>query len=119
MNIDWNGEGIPPVGLEVEARVAVGYYVGAAKSEWATCQLVCSSRAYVVLRCIGSGYSEDHEVSHELALVEFRPIRTAEQIAAEERAHQIELMSDIFRDVGSVGIQSGVAALYDAGYRKP
>lgn len=45
-------------------------------------------------------------------------VPTAQQIAAEERAHQIELMADIFRDAGSVGVQPGVAALYDAGYRK-
>jgi hypothetical protein len=48
----------------------------------------------------------------------FRPIKTAEQIAAEERLQAIDEMQ---RDSGWQGKGGGCpfAALYDKGYRKP
>jgi hypothetical protein len=45
----------------------------------------------------------------------FRPIRTPEQIATEERENAINAMIDI---VMTDNIRSNCADLYDAGYRK-
>ncbi|MOA57078.1 hypothetical protein D3C78_1811840 [compost metagenome] len=46
----------------------------------------------------------------------FRPIRTPEQIAAEEREKALEAMFKIYHDAGE--FRTGLAALYEAGYRK-
>lgn len=114
----WNGpeDGLPPVGLEVEARIAVGHYVGATKSDWAKCQVVALTRAYAILRCIGEEFSSDHEVSQELSLVEFRPVRTAE-----ERSKACDEMYGVILSLPKdrQHNRSDICeALYDAGYRK-
>lgn len=49
--------------------------------------------------------------------VAFRPIRTPKQIAEDERDAAILDMERICR-IGDFG-SGGLAALYDAGYRKP
>lgn len=48
----------------------------------------------------------------------FRPIRTAEQVAAEEREKAIKEMMMHGVDAGDSTIEYSCAALYDAGYRK-
>jgi len=124
---EWNGEGLPPVGTVCE---------------WAGCTFAPEDPKEPDLH-IGDqvkiiAHFKDGEL--DLAAFTFNPqihnpdrgtawvnqgaygcfrhIRTPEQIAAEERASQIELMADIFRDAPQVGVQAGMAALYDAGYRK-
>lgn len=47
----------------------------------------------------------------------FRPIRTAEQVAAEDRKKTIEYMHKIYME-GARDHKGGLAAIYDAGYRK-
>ncbi|HGN2642955.1 hypothetical protein V3399_29755 [Pseudomonas aeruginosa] len=49
----------------------------------------------------------------------FRPLRTPEQIAAEEREKSIEEMRELVGDIDKVPTWSdALAALYDAGYRR-
>jgi hypothetical protein len=61
------------------------------------------------------GFREQH---WHMRNVRFRPIKTAEQIAAEERLQAIDEMQ---RDSGWQGKGGGCpfASLYDKGYRKP
>ena len=107
----WNGEGLPPVGTVCDFNDGCG-------GDYKRVEIMYVSSMTVLVKFLGK-LSEDVEGAyspHESLY--FRPIRTPEQIAAEERASQIELMADIFRDAPQVGVQAGMAALYDAGYRK-
>ena len=97
----WSGEGLPPVGV--------------------VCMAGCEQVVIVAHHCNGihAIYAES-EVDGLLYYGEpneFRPIRTPEQIAADEREAAILDMERICR-IGDFG-SGGLAALYDAGYRKP
>jgi hypothetical protein len=51
--------------------------------------------------------------------MDFRPIRTPEQIAAEEREKAIDAMNKLVGDIEKIPTwRDALAALYDAGYRK-
>lgn len=99
----WIGEGLPPVGLEVEID-HLGSYQG---------------RGIVLFygeeRCLIRNTSKGLEREQTGAINEyaFRSIRTPEQIAAEERARQIK------RIIHDLDVPLAVASrAYDAGYRK-
>ncbi|WP_434706883.1 hypothetical protein J3Q07_08195 [Pseudomonas sp. D4-18] len=106
----WDGEGLPPVGTELEA--------GFACEEFETWHKGV---------CVAVG--EDPEGREEFCVVKFgnklamytdegrrmRPIRTPEQIAAEERARGIHEMRVAAGSLNSFPFEQ----LYDAGYRKP
>lgn len=117
----WNGEGLPPVGTELEAGFACEEFENWHKGI-----------------CVASG--EDPEGRQEFCVVQFgnklamyttesgrmRPIRTAEQIAADERLHEIRnalttinskvlFPNDLVR--GNI-LAAAVEAMIDAGYRK-
>lgn len=104
----WNGEGLPPVGMFCEAKndisgewdavdeVLVHTIIGGAPTA------VCKRNDRVFLARVG----------------ELRPIRTLEQIAAEERKQSIDEMCLHGVDAGDSTIEYTCAALYDAGYRK-
>lgn len=106
----WNGEGLPPVGTYLEA--------GFAYEEFATWHKGL---------CIAVG--EDPEGREDFCVVQFgrkiamysaeekrmRPIRTAEQIAADERAAAIEEIRQLLLSGANGSIES---VIYDAGYRK-
>lgn len=101
----WDGQGLPPVGVEFERR-----FVEKEGSSWAWGKVIAhgSRRVFYVDRT-------GEEWSHAPADMEFRPIRTAEQIAADERKAAIKEM------IGHIGGSRRCEAevLYDAGYRKP
>ena len=104
----WSGEGLPPVGVVCEAKsMARG-----SERDWFKASVLYSSAYTIVL----DDYQAGEFVAHP-ATLQFRPIRTPEQIAAGEREAAILDMERICRsgDFGS----GGLAALYDAGYRKP
>lgn len=102
-NHEWDG-GIPPVGTECEYLCAEG-------GEWRKCEVVAYYFANVVaVDALRSAAVLMHPMM-------FRPIKTPEQIAAEERQQAIDEMMHLavapcrsYKDV--------VSALYDAGYRK-
>lgn len=104
----WAGEGLPPVGLEVERSMS--------QHSWKRTTICGHSTdgAYASFYDGDGlmGWSDD---------CKFRPIRTAEQIAAEEREAQVDKMLDLFE--GAAGKQNydmraGIEAIYDGGYQK-
>lgn len=119
-NIDWNGEGLPPVGTVCE------YDANSNGKEptWRTVEIVYLSEWVIVLRCVKAPEPNLGEVGVELAKdlysgLErlFRPLPTPEQIAAEEREKAID---DIAEIIGSLWSSEREAAefLYKAGYRR-
>jgi hypothetical protein len=99
----WNGTGLPPVGTVCEGR-------GRLDGEWREVVVL----AHRIGRAVVS--FTDHERLQWCESDELRPIRTPEQVAAEEREKAIHEMAKI---VGwtPTNIDS-CAKLYDAGYRK-
>ncbi len=109
----WSGEGLPPVGVVCEV-----FNRELSNPEWEKCTILFAGKHRFLYdsescaeRC---GYIEN---------LEFRPVRTTEQIAADEREAAIkEMMSHIYACLPrECWDESGPAcfALYDAGYRKP
>ena len=102
----WPGEGLPPVGVVCEM-----HYCG----EWEKTEILCIGVKHVFIRQIAVT-GEAFECSLNLSACQFRPIRTPEQIAADEREAAVNGML-CYDALG--GSRRGLAeALYDAGYRK-
>lgn len=105
----WDGNSTPPVGTVCEV-LRFG--------EWVECEIVAhlpvDNRVDVVFTFTHRNGMQDwsYEGSHDLRYI--RPIKSLEQIAAEEREKMIEEISD---DLG-IG-QYTAAKMYDKGYRKP
>lgn len=78
----WTGEGLPPVRTVCVLRTKRDEPVGG----WMDAEIMYSSKTAVVWRWEG----RKEEFGAEWSEVEFRPIRTPEQIAAEEREKAIE-----------------------------
>jgi hypothetical protein len=106
----WTGYGLPPVGTVCETWFDDG------KACWHECEVIHHKSddqrlAAVILR-------GEHKGRLSWGM-DFRPIRTPEQIAAEEREKAIQAMHDIVGDIERVPTwDDALAALYDAGYRK-
>ena len=107
----WSGEGLPPVGVVCEYRCA--------NSQWRQVKVIAhmiemqkdnpcavSQLGDTGPLCIGGASS-------------FRPIRTPEQIAADEREAAIDEMLASTPAPGSDISLRVCEKLYDAGYRKP
>jgi hypothetical protein len=108
--IKWDGEGLPPVGVICEAANPHG-------DDWCRCIILAWDAECAVFRTeIGSGYPYIYD---GLRIGSFRPIRTPEQIAQQERQAAIEEMDAVFSSNFEGHRKDGLQALYDAGYRKP
>lgn len=107
----WNGEGAPPVGAQVEYQRR-----GAPNGKWYPTQINFLSGQHVIF-CDSDG----DEIRENPTDILFRPLRTPEQIAAEERATGIKEMCSVFMRGSDEGIRIDDCCkrLYDAGYRKP
>lgn len=105
----WNGEGLPPVGTVCE-------FYDATLHRWFEVVIAYSSSWVVVVRGKCSD-GEAVEISLRSESAELRPIRTPEQIAAEERKRIEEEIQRICTEGENSGVPFFVA-LYDAGYRK-
>lgn len=103
---EWNGSGLPPVGTVCEMHIDDGDF-------WAIGKVV----AHAVLsdETVAVAHNES-EVFHG-SDGNFRPIRTPQQIAAEERESCIVRMTNDAGNASSLA-QRVYADLYDAGYRK-
>jgi len=100
-------EGLPNIGTTCEGRVKNG-------GDWRTYTVKAMSTEYLIVWC-----EEDlAETPIRHSYWEFRPIRTAEQIAAEERSKAISTMVDACSNPEWVTTYETCAAIYDAGYRK-
>ncbi|WP_054077222.1 hypothetical protein [Pseudomonas amygdali] len=104
----WNGEGLPPVGTVCERRFL--YVEG---SSWRQITICFIGEQKIFYR---------DEAGEEWANLpddlRFRPIRTAEQIAADERAAAIEEMWTTYWQPDTPTAKAGLGLLWDAGYRK-
>ncbi|HCF2363383.1 TPA: hypothetical protein NIA63_005508 [Pseudomonas aeruginosa] len=117
----WDGQGLPPVGTEVEANFPVTDTTGT-HYHW--------RRVIVAVAGIPGAEREclvyDAENTKPAWVDELRPIRTPEQIAAAERWAAIQQMlafADMNYSAGELMspkeyVETAVAALYDAGYRR-
>ena len=111
----WSGEGLPPVGIECEVEWC---------EEWHQCEVIahfeqrCGTvAAFTVVRSDGAKSLD------ALTADCFRPVRTPEQIAAEEREEAINemLALDPYLPNATLGMMSRAdfcRALFDAGYRR-
>ena len=103
--VEWTGEGLPPVGMKVEA-----YFPSDSKPAWLPTVLLYVSDENVIY----SGDEEGEEIRRSRAdfnalHVKFRLIRTVEQIAISE-------MTDIISS--KIADEEAAKALFAAGYRK-
>lgn len=106
MNTNWNGEGIPPVGTVCEWHPNV--------HGWVEVTILGRDANCTWYRVKGEAASQ---TCRNMAF--FRPIRTPEQIASEERRVEIKHMQAASCGNAMPPIcESAAAALYDAGYRK-
>lgn len=112
----WNGEGMPPVGTVCEMRFLGG-------SKWSQVEVIAhflngAGRVAAFIPTDGG----DKRVNQAIAEC-FRPIRTAEQIAAEEREKEAEkLFETVHPDIkwhkASIDCRNRFRSAIDAGYRK-
>lgn len=110
---EWTGEGMPPVGTVCEvAKKCQG-------CTWQRVEIAYMGSEFFIAVCPERRVEEPCRHSHGY---QFRPIRTPEQIAAEERAKAIEDMRETTRRKEhpfDYWIDPDIAGeLYDAGYRK-
>jgi hypothetical protein len=105
----WDGKGLPPAGTVCELRnVSAG-------TDWSEATVVFASRNVVVWDWAGEPAINGLCTAYGHA-VEMRPIRTAEQIAAEERDKAIKEMT---ARTEHGGLKSWAEYVYDhLGYRK-
>lgn len=109
---EWSGEGLPPVGVEIEVKHKD------ATPEWARpdfykAEIVAIGKQMVIFAAEATGC----ETVGKIEDYEFRPVRTPEQIAAEDRGSAILKMQEVTAKAHLWNDQDKLAALYDAGLR--
>ncbi|HEJ9706865.1 TPA: hypothetical protein SMN51_003691 [Pseudomonas aeruginosa] len=103
--LTWDGQGLPPVGTVCEYRHMIW-------PEYRPCEIRYISEESLV------AYDDAQEQFYRTCDMLFRPIRTPEQIAAEERSKECDRIFFILSNVEREGNRSDMAeALYDAGLR--
>lgn len=106
----WTGEGLPPVGTVCEYKD---------DAQWVSVEVKYLSGVTYVLRPLIPIGEFDEIVIHPIA-AKFRPIRTPEQIKAEEKGRAVtEMLSIVMSaDLKGRGVSAQLEALYEDGYRK-
>lgn len=103
----WDVEGLPPVLAKCEVDHGGGHF-------WDIVTII----AHHGEKAIYEDPHGNHQYLWGLA-GNFRPIKTAEQVAAEEREAAITDIALIFgKDPARIAIREKAGVLYDAGYRK-
>lgn len=120
MAIEWDGEGLPPVGVVCEVDGSAG------PTGFGPCRILYSTQDVTVWKYLASDLDQPtSDVEHWAAYGEreFRLIRTPEQIAAQERNAGIKsILDDYVHTEGSCTFHltsKQAARIYDVGYRKP
>lgn len=128
---EWNGEGLPPVGVECEvdglafpvsggggSPISGGGGGGSSMGgiSWVKCTVIAHEEVNGALAAV---VNSGRKIGWAYSSTKFRPICTPEQIAAEEREMAIEEMRQFGVDAGDSTIDLTCAALYDAGCRMP
>lgn len=103
---EWTGEGLPPVGTVCECRVVSG-------ADWVECEVVAHKHKDAHVYAIA--FVDENTVMLSGG-VRFRPIRTAEQIAAEEK--QNAWLAGIAAEYDQETADKCAAVLVAGGYRK-
>lgn len=105
----WNGpeDGLPPVGLEVEYEPKAGD-----ADVWRKGQVI----GHLLDGAVIADCNGDHV---ELCYDNYRPIRTAEQLAAEERERQCLALAKATGLTPGAGRVKAAISLYEAGARMP
>lgn len=106
----WNGEGLPPVGTVCELRAHK-------LTDWSMAKIEFAHRNVIVWDWIGEP-SMNGLCTTYAHNVEMRPIRTPEQIAAEDREQELNRMVATISILDKGWARKACAGLYDAGYRK-
>ncbi|MBH3603171.1 hypothetical protein I5L86_02685 [Pseudomonas aeruginosa] len=102
----WDGQGLPPVGTVCEYRHMIW-------PEYRPCEIRYISEESLV------AYDDAQEQFYRTCDMLFRPIRTPEQIAAEERRNSILHLANLLIDSrGHCNEYSQAKAIFDAGYRR-
>lgn len=110
--VEWDGVGNPPVGVDIECTFDSWGY-------WRKGRVLYYGKQMIFMEQDGeSPDCRKFEGSMNPDGIKFRPVRTAEQVAAEEREKAIKEMMMHGVDAGDSTIEYSCAALYDAGYRK-
>lgn len=104
---EWSGEGLPPVGATVEIDYT------AAGGEILTVRII----AHIIAKKLECAVFQHGDNVSYASRGFFRPTRTPEQIAADERESHVKGM--LCYDAFGVTRRGLAEALYDAGYRKP
>ena len=111
---EWNGEGLPPVGTVCEIRAHK-------LNDWSPATIKFAARNVIVWDWEAEPALNGLCTAYAYA-IEIRPIRTPEQIAAEERNSGIDAILDAYTyTVGPCTHKlaySQAMRLYDAGIRK-
>lgn len=112
----WNGEGLPPVGAECEFT----HEGDGVRGRWVKCRIAgyTSNYRHVAIETDDDLYADDEGLVFlwSPTAIQWRPFRTPEQIAAEEREKAVETMVRIA--MTRPDWRGTCEALYDAGYRK-
>lgn len=104
----WNGEGAPPPGIEVEIKLK------STRADWCPATvLFCQDDALVI-----AWKAEGIARPTTLSAVDIRPIRTAEQLAAEEREARTAELARVIKTSGWESSEILAAYLESHGYRK-
>jgi len=120
----WSGEGLPPVGMVCEFA---GYHADEAAPTGLSVGDKVTVIAHYLSGCVQvAAFTYNCAANFGALYVEqgahgcFRPIRTPEQIAADERSKEIGDMREIVthESLKGLGLTLHLQALYDAGYRK-
>lgn len=127
----WDGEGLPPVGLDVLAKVdfkkappytiinltEIGIDVQNSMPSFQKAKVLYASEKYVILLARGV------ECMAPRSCVEFEKIKTAEKLAEEEKVAAIAEMQSVVMAASGCTVSTiseclAIVALYEAGYRK-
>lgn len=112
----WKGEGLPPVGTVCEVFGCEHEYT--MRFNFQHVQIIAHHTDSECDRV--AVFAADDLEYHGLTAERFRPLRTPEQIAAEERLNAIEFMHDLVGDIEKIPTWTdALAKLYDAGLRFP
>ena len=111
---EWDGEGLPPVGVEIEVKHKD------ATPEWARpdfykAEIVAIGKQLVIFAAEATGC----ETVGKIEDYEFRPVRTPEQIEEANRLGAVDKMREIVtnKNLKGYGLTVHLGALYDAGLR--
>lgn len=106
-NETWDGVGQPPIGTICEYLKHAKY-----KTSWIKVKVVFIGENLIVFEHAANG----NEFSEQITDVSLRPIKTPEQIAAEERIEKVDEMIKVVEEFDTY--KEVCEALYDTGYRK-